>query len=240
MAQQRMIAAIAVLLMAFSVKANDVTAEIKSRLQTLYPATEFTRVQSSRIKGVFEVVMGKNIAYTDSDGRYLIFGHLFDMSQQRDLTAELMESLNRIDIKTLPIVDAIKTVHGNGERSLFVFSDPDCPYCRKLEEELSNLDDVTIYTFLYPINELHPEATHKSRLVWCADDRATAWADLMINRQLPQSADDCQNPIDQNVALARRLGIDATPTMILGDGSMVQGAILVSEIEALLAKGERE
>lgn len=241
MTSQRMISAIAVLLMAFSVKANDVTAEVKQRLQTLYPATEFTRVQPSHIEGVYEVVMGKNIAYTDPSARYLIFGHLFDMAEQRDLTAEVLETLNRIDVSSLPLDDAIKVIRGRGKRSLFVFSDPDCPYCRKLESELSMLDDVTIYTYLYPIKELHPQAARKARLVWCAQDRSTAWNDLMIKGQIPQTGtDDCQNPINNNVALARSLGIDATPTLILGDGSVVQGAMAASEIEALLAKGAQE
>ena len=157
--------------------------------------------------------MGKNIAYTDPSARYLIFGHLFDMAEQRDLTAEVLETLNRIDVSSLPLDDAIKVIRGRGKRSLFVFSDPDCPYCRKLESELSMLDDVTIYTYLYPIKELHPQAARKARLVWCAQDRSTAWNDLMIKGQIPQTGtDDCQNPINNNVALARSLGIDATPT----------------------------
>jgi len=240
MTAQRIISAIAVFLMAFSVKAND-TAEVKQRLQTLYPATEFTSVHPSRIEGVYEVVMGKNIAYTDPSARFMIFGHLFDMADQRDLTAEVLENLNRIDVSALPLDDAIKVIRGRGNRSLYVFSDPDCPYCRKLESELSILDDVTIYTYLYPIEELHPQAAHKARLVWCAQDRSIAWNDLMIKGQILQaSTDDCQNPISKNVALAHSLGIDATPTLILGDGSVVQGVMAASEIEALLAKGARE
>lgn len=220
-----------------SLQASDKNLEeVGQKLQSLYPATTFTDIRPSPVNGVYEVIMGRNVAYTDETGRYFMFGHIFDMSSQRDLTAELLETLNKIDISTLPIDDSIKIVHGSGERKLYLFSDPDCPYCKRLEKELQKLKNVTIHTFLYPIDELHPQAADKSHLIWCAKDREEAWKALMQQGTTPvaNSREDCQSPIERNVRLAKRLGIEGTPTMILENGTFAQGFMQVSELETLL------
>jgi thiol:disulfide interchange protein DsbC len=103
------------------------------------------------------------------------------MQTQRDLTAERLEKRQRVAFSELPFADAIKTVRGKGERVLAVFSDPDCPYCQRLEGELEKLDNLTLYTFAYPLEGLHPDAKVKAVSVWCAPDRARAWAELMTN-----------------------------------------------------------
>lgn len=225
-------------MVAFSIQAGQAGEEeltkMDERLKSLYPATRFTQVSASPINGLYEVVMGKNIAYTDRTGRYFLFGHLYDMAEQQDMTAERMASLNRIDTSALLLNDAIEVVQGQGERKLFIFSDPDCPYCRRLEDELPKLDNVTIYTFLYPIGELHPQAGEKARRVWCTDDRAAAWEALMRQGRVPERVTDCQDPIARNVELAKQLGIEATPTLILEDGTLLPGYRTASELEAML------
>ena len=136
------------LMLSMAAQADDGAGNLEKRLKDLYPATRIERVQTSEIPVLYEVTMGKNSAYTDATGRYFIFGHLYDMKTQRDLTAERMGKLQRIDFSRLPLGDAIKTVRGKGERVLAVFSDPDCPYCKRLEAELDKLDNVTLYIFL--------------------------------------------------------------------------------------------
>jgi thiol:disulfide interchange protein DsbC len=153
---------------------------IAERLQSLYPATRFGAVNTTPWPGVFEVVMGANLAYVDESGQYFLFGHLFDMKAQRDLTAERKDALARVDFAALPLADAVKDVRGNGARTLAIFSDPDCPYCLKLETEIKSLTDVTIYTFLMPIASLHPGARSKAIAVWCSRDRVAAWHALML------------------------------------------------------------
>ena len=147
---------------------------MSARLQALYPSTRFGAVNPTPWPGVFEVVMGANIAYVDASGQYFLFGHLYDMKAQRDLTAEHKDTLARIDFNALPLSDAMKEVRGNGSRVLAIFSDPDCPYCRKLESDIRSLTDVTIYTFLMPLASLHTAAHAKAVSVWCAKDRIAA------------------------------------------------------------------
>jgi thiol:disulfide interchange protein DsbC len=205
------------------------------RLQALYPSTRFGAIHPTTWPGVFEVAMGANLAYVDATGRYFLFGHLYDMSQQRDLTAERKDAMARIDFGSLPLSDALTEVRGKGTRTLAIFSDPDCPYCRRLETELRGLDDVTIHTFLMPLASLHPAARGKAVSVWCAPDRLATWQALMLRNVLPVQA-DCPHPVDRNVTLGEQLGINGTPTLIAGDGRVLAGAASRDQIEVWLSR----
>lgn len=217
----------------------DSIARIEAALKAAYPATSFRDVRPTPLPGIYEVSMGRNLAYVGSDGRYFLFGHLYDMREQRDLTADRLEADRRIDFASLPLADAITTVRGNGTRMVAVFSDPDCPYCRRLEQELAKLDDVTVHTFLYPLAELHPEARQRAIAVWCAPDRTVAWRALMVNGKAPP-AGECAHPIDRNIALARKLGVEGTPALFDVRGRHLAGAAPVQRIEAFLAAGEQK
>ena len=205
------------------------------RLEALYPATHFGAIHPTPWPGVFEVVMGANIAYVDASGQFFLFGHLYDMQAQRDLTAEHQDALARIDFGSLPLSDALQEVRGNGARVLAIFSDPDCPYCRRLETDIRSLTNVTIYTFLMPLAALHPGAHGKAVAVWCAKDRIAAWHATMLRDQpLPHA--NCPHPVDRNVALGARLGITGTPTLIAADGRILPGAASKAQIEAWLVQ----
>jgi len=208
---------------------------VSEQLKSLYPATQFGPVTTTPWSGVFEVAMGNNLVYVDASGQFFLFGHLYDMKAQRDLTAERRDEVTRVDFATLPLNDAVKEVRGSGARTFAIFSDPDCPYCRKLEAEIKSLTDVTLYTFLMPIASLHPDARHKAIAVWCASDRVAAWHALMWHDEtLPVR--DCAHPVDRNVALGERLGISGTPTLVTSNGHVLAGAASAEQIEAWLAR----
>jgi thiol:disulfide interchange protein DsbC len=121
-----------------------------------------------------------------------------------------------------------------------VFSDADCPFCHKLEEEMKGLDNVTIYTFLFPIDQLHPQAAQKSKQIWCSPDRTKAWDEFFEAGKLPDNKGDCANPVAATQALGAKLKIQATPTMILADGSLVPGAVPLARLEAEMKEAEAE
>lgn len=213
-------------------------AALSAALKKLYPTTKFEAVHQTALPGIFEVQMGKNLAYVEKTGRYFVFGHLYDMSTQQDLTAKKLEDFNKIDFAALPLGDAIKTVRGNGSRKLAVFSDPDCPYCRKLETELIKLNDVTIYTYLYPLEGLHPDAKRKSVSVWCSKDRGAMWESVVLRNQNPEGATACEHPIDRTIALGQTLNITGTPMIISADGRTLPGAVTSDKLEAWLAMSD--
>jgi thiol:disulfide interchange protein DsbC len=181
--------------------------------------------------------MGGQIIYTDEKLSFLIAeGRLVDPKTKKDITGERLEELTKIDFSALPLNQAIKVVKGNGSRKLVVFSDVDCPYCKRLERnELSNITDVTIYTFLYPIEQLHPDAANKSASIWCAKDRVKAWEDWILRDQLASSAGGCDVPLEKVGELARKIGVTSTPTLIFSDGKRMLGAQPYKEIERMLS-----
>lgn len=211
---------------------------VLAKLKKKYPKTQFQSLSSSPLPGIYEVVMGRNIAYVDETGRYFLFGHLFDMQTQTDLT-EGKQPINQVaktDFSTLPFENAITIKKGDGSRKMAVFSDPDCPYCKQLEQNLKALDNVTIYVFLFPLEQLHPDAKAKAIGVWCAANKAQAWYDLMLKGVTKSGS--CENPIDANIQLAQRLGINGTPTIILEDGTLNSGAASAERFEQLFKQIE--
>lgn len=231
---KQLVIAFASALVAFTAFAQGTPApDVLATLKTKYPNTQWRSVMSTPVTGVYEVMMGQNVAYTDNAGRYFFFGRLFDMQTQTDLTEPRMQVVNTIDTKLLPASDALKVVKGNGKRALYVFSDPDCPYCKQLEANLRDLTDVTIHYYFLPIASLHPDARRKSIAAWCSSNPAQAWEAMLLKGVAPQPA-DCPNPVDRNIALAERLGIGGTPTLISADGRKIPGAATAARIDAWL------
>ena len=132
----------------------------------------------------------------------------------------------------------MKKVKGNGARRIAIFSDADCPYCARLETELKNIDNVTIYTFLYPIDQLHPDSARKSRMIWCAPDKVKAWDAFFASGTLPENSGDCDNPITATRELGQKMRVNATPTLVFADGSVIPGALPAQRLEAEITQGE--
>jgi thiol:disulfide interchange protein DsbC len=132
----------------------------------------------------------------------------------------------------LPLELAIKQTRGSGKRVMAVFEDPRCPFCKRLEKSLQQVDDVTVYVFLYPV--LGDESVAKARSVWCSPDPAKAWRDLMIQGKAPVAAGDCSTPIPHILALGQRMGVRGTPTIIFADGRRLAGAPPPDQLESYL------
>lgn len=218
-------------------------AALLTMLQKAYPSTRFTSVSASQVPGVFEVWMGPNVAFVSADNpRFFIFGRLVDAQSMTDLTAQKLQQAQReradtdgepkVDLAKLPLTDAIRTVLGSGARQLYVFSDPGCGYCRRLEPELAKLKDATIYTFVVPF-----QGRQLPQMVMCSQDPAKAWHALMVkgdSSALTGHA-ECQTPLDRNLQLARQLSVSGTPTIIYADGTRTSGYVDVAEVERRVA-----
>jgi thiol:disulfide interchange protein DsbC len=188
--------------------------------------------------GLFEVLVRGEIYYVDPAVNFVITGRMFDTKTREDLTQKRLDTALKVDFKSLPFDQAVKTVRGNGSRVLVTFEDPNCPYCKKLWQNMAEMKDVTIYTFLYPI--LSAESNEKSRAIWCAKDRAAAWDQYMVGGKAPAAApDSCKDPLEQNVALGKSFSINGTPTIIFTDGTRAAGALPVPMIEQRIAAAKK-
>jgi thiol:disulfide interchange protein DsbC len=132
----------------------------------------------------------------------------------------------------LPLASAFKIVRGNGKRQVAYFTDPNCPYCRKLEQEFTQVDDVTIHVFLYPI--LSAESMPKSKSVWCSPDRTKAWLDLMLKNIQPTAAATCDTPIEKVVSLGRKYKVESVPTIIFANGERLSGMRPAAQLSKLI------
>lgn len=192
-------------------------------------------ISRTPMPGIFEVRVGTDLFYTDADGGYILHGNLIDTKARKNLTEERMDKLLAVDFDSLPTKDAFVLVRGNGKRKLAVFEDPNCPYCKKFERDLSKVDNVTVYMYLYPI--LGPDSTEKSRNIWCSKDRAKSWQDWMLKSEVPAKAEPgCDlTALSRNLEFGKKHKITGTPTLIFTDGSRVPGAIGAADIERALA-----
>lgn len=207
-------------------------------LQKRYPATPFKDIKPSAIPGLFQVTMGKNVGYVEESGRYFLFGHLFDMQTQTDLTEVPKAAAELLDFSKLPLKQAIKIKKGNGKRVFAVFSDPECPYCKQLENTLSRMTDYTEYVFLMPLVSIHPEAEKHSKNIWCANDQPKAYQDWFLDGIVPAQK-ECKNPISDNIKLAEELGLNGTPTLVNDKGVKTSGALPRLELDQWLSKGDK-
>ncbi len=202
--------------------AGDATlASVKAGLQKAFDV-EVTKVQPTAYAGLYEVQLGNNIVYTNEKAEFVLAGNLVDAKTRRDITTERVEEISRVDFSTLPLAQAVKQVKGDGKRKMAVFEDPNCGYCKKLHQALESVDNVTVYTFLFPI--LAPDSTTKATSIWCAKDQAATWKDWMVNGVVPPEA-TCDTPIKKNLALGQKLSVQGTPAIFFESGNRVNGYI---------------
>jgi thiol:disulfide interchange protein DsbC len=211
-------------------------AAIRRALEPKLGGAKIEGIQPAPITGLFEVRFraqdGMRVVYTDAQGSYVVQGNIFELSSGRDLTEERMRKLAAIKFESLPLDQAVKIQRGSGKRVLAMFSDPYCPACKQFEQILQQIDDVTVYVFMYPV--IRPELVSQSKAVWCAPDRAAAWIDLALRGKQPAADAKCDTPLDKILVLGRSIGVNATPTLFLTNGERISGGLAAADLRDLL------
>jgi thiol:disulfide interchange protein DsbC len=229
-------AALALCLAALPAGANE--AQIRKVLEQKLQGVKIEGVAPAPVPGLWEVryrtPRGIQILYSNATATHVIDGRIVDMRNDRDLTEERLRKLNAIRFDSLPMEQAVKIQRGNGKRVLAMFSDPYCPACKQFEQTLQQVDDITIYVFMYPV--IRPELADHSKAVWCSPDRSKAWLDLALRGQRPTSGLNCETPIDKNVDLGHSLGVNSTPTLIFASGERVAGGMRIADLVPILDK----
>lgn len=197
-------------------------AQVKRGIESRFPGMKVTSVAKTPYSGLYEVVVGDAIFYADEKVTFVFRGEIIDARSQKNVTEERQQKLSAIKFEDLPLEIAIKQVRGNGKRVVAIFSDPYCPYCKRLDQALMREDDITIYTFLFPI--IRAESADKSRAIWCAPDRAKAYYDFMLNGRDVAVSGACSAPVDRWLALGQKVGVRATPTSFAANGQRILGA----------------
>jgi len=235
MMRMRLLAAAALLASTFPASADE--AAVRRMVQDkLRGEGQLESVKKAPFADLYEVVVrapdGPVIYYVDSRATVIISGQAFDAKTGRNLTEDRLRKLNAVKWESLPLQWAITTVRGTGRRKIAILSDPNCPYCKRLEEDLAKLDDITVHILPYAI--LSPVSVRQAKAAWCSKDRAKAWDDLMFRRIEPRPDRDCDTPVEKLVEFGRRIGARATPTWFLESGERYSGALPLDEVRRLL------
>lgn len=215
-------------------------AHIKRTLEARMGGVKIEGVQAAPVAGLYEVRVrdaeGVQLLYTDAAANHVIVGTIYDARSSRNLTEERLRKLNAIKFESLPLDHAVKIQRGNGKRVVAMFSDPYCPACRQFERSLQQVDNLTVYVFMYPV--IRPENADHSRAVWCSPDRAKAWLDLAVGARakVPDAPPTCDNPVDKVLKLGRGLGVNSTPTLFLSNGERITGGLSPQDLEDMLQR----
>ena len=207
---------------------------LKADLKKKIPEAPVESVRKTPYNGLWEVVAGGEIFYTDEKASFLSLGPIVDLNTHENVTEARLRQVNAINFSALPFDSAIKIVRGNGARKIALFEDPNCGYCKRFERDLQGVSDITVYVFLYPI--LAPDSVDKSKAIWCSPDRGKAWIDAMVHDKLPAIEGRCQAPLDKNLAFGRDKRIHGTPTLVFENGERLPGAISIADLEKRFAE----
>ena len=205
--------------------------EIRAAVERLFGSGYRVKsVKKTDLDYIFEVQINNELVYVNREMTHMfIEGQLIQLSNGKNLTEERKNEILSIKFRDLPFQQAIVSEFNNSDqgavREIAVFEDPNCSYCRKFRRSLSKIENLRVYTFLYPI--LGDSSVTISKNVWCSENPSQTWDELMLNDVEPSDIDGipCKFNLDGFLAIGKNLGIQATPTIFLSSGERLRGAV---------------
>lgn len=181
------------------------------------------------------------LSYTnESVDFFLTAGEIIDIKNKTSITNQRETANVKRFYKNLPFSTAIKVQYGKGSRSIAIFTDPDCPFCKTTDKEIHtklNKSDLTVYYFMNPLKiDGHEQAPLKASKIYCSPDRSKAWLNWMLNGQLPDNPGTCATPLAQHKKIANEVNFNSTPIVLFDNGYVFRGSITAPQITELLNK----
>ena len=214
-----------------SASAASVVVKPEVAFRQAFPQVKVDSMEQTDINGLYEVVSGQNILYYFPEKEYVFLGEIFTRDG-KSITAERKGKLAAKLVESLPLEKAVKI--GDGKKVIIEFTDPDCPYCRKASEFLTKKTDVTRYVFFAPL--AHPAAISKIEYILSSENKAKAYEEMMLGRDIPKAAPAVSNEVkalaQEHLELGKKMGVQGTPTMFV-EGKQVVGAD-IPQLEQLL------
>jgi thiol:disulfide interchange protein DsbC len=192
----------------------------------IFPNFKSSGIRKSPVAGLYEIEGGANILLFDPKGELIIFGEVLN-KDGKNLTMERRDELAALKLAQIPLDKAVKI--GNGQKAVVLFTDPDCPYCRKVSEYLKTADNITQYVFFYPLKQLHPNAEIKVMYILSQKDPGKAYQDVMsgmldkTNAGKMKTDEKAASRLAEHIAVANKVGVGGTPVMWI-NGKYVAGA----------------
>lgn len=205
---------------------GDVRAEIARRLEV-----KLEDIQPSPVAGLYEIRSGAEVGYVSMDGRYYVDGDIFDMQSKDNLTENRRQKGRIALLARIPDADAIVfEPKGAVRHKLTVFTDVDCNYCRRLHQEIAELNrlGIRVRYLMYPRSGPGTESWRKAEAVWCSADRRDALT--RAKRGEAVKSKPCETPVAAQHALGRELGIRGTPGIFTAEGEYLAGYMPAAQL----------
>lgn len=222
-----------------SAAAAEEHAAIRAELAKLFPDETVTSITKTPVTGVYEVMLGASLIYMSGDGKYVIRGDLYDLQGRENISDARRASAREAAFAELNSDDLIEFLPASGKakKTLFVYTDIDCGYCRKLHLEVPELTaaGIAIKYLAFPRSGLDGESFKKAAAVWCSEDRGEALTAAKAGKQV--SAPQCPNPVAEHFDLGRTMGVNGTPAVYSEDGRSLGGYIPAKELIKMAKEG---
>lgn len=208
---------------------EDGIEKLRAHIAEIDPDFEAEDIRATPIDGLYEVVSGASVFYMTGDGEFLVRGQLIDLDDDRNLTAERRLELVHRRVESLGEGSMLVYPPKNGpaQHTITVFTDTTCSYCQQLHRGLLQMIEqhpVKVRYLMYPRAGLQARAADTLRNVWCAADPRQALTDAKAGRSVPRRDADCETPIEEHFRVAREIGVNGTPYMLIDDdGPIVPG-----------------
>lgn len=211
---------------------------VRAAFASLLPNAKIDRVVKSDLPNFYEVIVGGQVVYISTDGKYLLQGNLYDVPAKKSLTEARLAGIRADALRSLAPEKMMTFAPAKPKHTVTVFTDVDCPYCRQFHKQIAayNAAGISVNYVLFPL-DIHPGADKKAQAVWCAADRKAAYTAAMSGQD-PGSATCANNPVAETKALSLAIGIDATPTVLAEDGTHVTSGVIMNP-EQLSAELDR-
>ena len=208
---------------------------VRKALDTAIPDQAPDEVRAAAVAGFYEASYGADTFYISADGRYMLHGDLYDLKARVNLT-EKNRAVQRVELmRTVKEEDAIVFAPKDKARhTVYVFTDIDCGYCRKMHKEIKGYTDlgIEIRYLAFPRTGIDTPSYYKAVSVWCAKDRKQAITEAKAGREPPERT--CTNPVEAEYSLGSRLGVSGTPTLVFSDGSLLPGYLNPAQLSQYL------
>lgn len=218
---------------------ENVLENIRTKLTERLPGIGIGSINSTQISGIYELITDGQIYYIDESAEYLLDGSLIQLSDRANLTeARLggihMSLIGQISEENMLVYEPEEA----STRSITVFTDISCGYCRKLHAELDTLleEGVRVRYLLFPRAGLGSQGHKDLESVWCADNPQEAMTNAKAGGEIEPMT--CDNPIEQHVALAEKVGLRGTPLIYTDSGDKVPGYREAAELAGMVNSSE--
>lgn len=204
---------------------------LRKELPLQLPEVAADDIHPTAAPGLFEVRTGGHVAYVTADGRYLVAGDMFEVKSRINLSEQARNADRQMQLSQLDPAGLIEFAPAAEPRHILtIFTDVDCPYCRKLHTEIAAINKlgIAIRYAAFPRTGPGTKSWRTMEAVWCSGDRKAALTHAKSGQEV--KADACQTPIAQHYELGELVGVTGTPAMVAENGALLMGYMPPEEL----------